>query len=163
MGHINDKSLDVLRKKPTNVVDYTGDVKDCSVCTLGKSTQKLHPKQDDYGVMRPFQQGSVDTFGPFSPPALGGFKYAAKFVDQQTKWKEVVLMKNKTCSADALALFTKGTVIPTGERIHCLRGDQGTEFTSADFRQHCQDSGICLLYTSPSPRDRQKSRMPSSA
>ena len=23
--------------------------------------------------------------------------------------------------------------------------------------------GICLLYTSPSPRDRQKSRMPSSA
>ena len=25
------------------------------------------------------------------------------------------------------------------------------------------NSGICLLYTSPSPRDRQKSRMPSSA
>ena len=25
------------------------------------------------------------------------------------------------------------------------------------------DSHICLLYTSPSPRDRQKSRMPSSA
>ena len=30
---------------------------------------------------------------------------------------------------------------------------------------HIDDSdvGICLLYTSPSPRDRQKSRMPSSA
>ena len=29
----------------------------------------------------------------------------------------------------------------------------------------CKDTGvlICLLYTSPSPRDRQKSRMPSSA
>ena len=26
MGHINGKSLDVLRKEPTNVVDYTGDV-----------------------------------------------------------------------------------------------------------------------------------------
>ena len=25
------------------------------------------------------------------------------------------------------------------------------------------ESGVCLLYTSPSPRDRQKSRMPSSA
>ena len=25
------------------------------------------------------------------------------------------------------------------------------------------DTGTCLLYTSPSPRDRQKSRMPSSA
>ena len=27
----------------------------------------------------------------------------------------------------------------------------------------CSEDGICLLYTSPSPRDRQKSRMPSSA
>ena len=25
------------------------------------------------------------------------------------------------------------------------------------------EAGVCLLYTSPSPRDRQKSRMPSSA
>ena len=30
--------------------------------------------------------------------------------------------------------------------------------------QHMVDQGtVCLLYTSPSPRDRQKSRMPSSA
>ena len=29
--------------------------------------------------------------------------------------------------------------------------------------EEVQKSNICLLYTSPSPRDRQKSRMPSSA
>ena len=39
----------------------------------------------------------------------------------------------------------------------------------ADLEAFCSDKdisghvGICLLYTSPSPRDRQKSRMPSSA
>ena len=32
-----------------------------------------------------------------------------------------------------------------------------------DFNQFQRDSSGCLLYTSPSPRDRQKSRMPSSA
>ena len=32
---------------------------------------------------------------------------------------------------------------------------------ASDLDYH--DSNICLLYTSPSPRDRQKSRMPSSA
>ena len=32
-----------------------------------------------------------------------------------------------------------------------------------DFRGAIKQSEICLLYTSPSPRDRQKSRMPSSA
>ena len=40
--------------------------------------------------------------------------------------------------------------------------------TNDDFRELClklHNNGIkiCLLYTSPSPRDRQKSRMPSSA
>ena len=29
--------------------------------------------------------------------------------------------------------------------------------------EEVKKSGFCLLYTSPSPRDRQKSRMPSSA
>ena len=32
-----------------------------------------------------------------------------------------------------------------------------------DFASQLVNVSICLLYTSPSPRDRQKSRMPSSA
>ena len=56
MGHINGKSLKVLRNEPTNGVDKTGDVKDCSVCPLSKSTQKPHPEQADHGVLRPFQR-----------------------------------------------------------------------------------------------------------
>ena len=31
------------------------------------------------------------------------------------------------------------------------------------YARRVRNAGICLLYTSPSPRDRQKSRMPSSA
>ena len=34
---------------------------------------------------------------------------------------------------------------------------------SYNFRENCDLTITCLLYTSPSPRDRQKSRMPSSA
>ena len=35
--------------------------------------------------------------------------------------------------------------------------------TIPDHIKKMDQAGICLLYTSPSPRDRQKSRMPSSA
>lgn len=84
-----------MRKAPNNGVDYTGDVKDCGPCPLGKSTQQPHPKAATYDVQRPFQLVFVDTLGPFSPTALGGFKYVTKFVDQLTKWKDVVLMKDK--------------------------------------------------------------------
>ena len=95
MGHINHKSLDVPRKEPASGVDYTGGLKNCSTCPLGKSAQQPHPKQATYNVLRPFQLVFVDTLGPFTPKSLGGFKYAVKFVDQQTKWKEVVLMKGQ--------------------------------------------------------------------
>ena len=98
----------------------------------GKSTPQPHPKQATYGVLYPFKLKTVDTLGPFQPQALGGFRYATKFVDQTTKWKEVYFMKDKTHSVDSLALFNKGTVIPTGERIQRLRGDQGMELTNAD-------------------------------
>jgi NAD-reducing hydrogenase small subunit len=40
--------------------------------------------------------------------------------------------------------------ICNAENVHVLR----------EFRKNCK---ICLLYTSPSPRDRTRSRMPSSA
>ena len=39
-------------------------------------------------------------------------------------------------------------------------GDKDEEIVDRWFRELCAN---CLLYTSPSPRDRQKSRMPSSA
>ena len=67
MGHINGKSLDVLRKEPGNGVDYTGAVKDCGFCPLGKNTQQSHPKQATYGVLRPFQLTTVAVSG--TPPS----------------------------------------------------------------------------------------------
>ena len=42
--------------------------------------------------------------------------------------------------------------------------DGGNGGRGGDVIAHCTDGlNTCLLYTSPSPRDRQKSRMPSSA
>ena len=40
IGHINHKSLDVLRKEPASGVDYTGDLKNSSTCPPGKSAQQ---------------------------------------------------------------------------------------------------------------------------
>ena len=46
-----------------------------------------------------------------------------------------------------------------------IDGDLGAELCR-QIEKHiaeCEDCRICLLYTSPSPRDRTRSRMPSSA
>ena len=69
------------------------------------------------------------------------------------------------------------TLIDSGDEIDCARmGSGGYSIPSiveadivqvkkneAEFILHVEKDTVCLLYTSPSPRDRTRSRMPSSA
>ena len=59
--------------------------------------------------------------------------------------------------ADVLVLETT-----YGDRVHENRRDRRARL-QAVVEHALQDGGTCLLYTSPSPRDRTRSRMPSSA
>ena len=44
--------------------------------------------------------------------------------------------------------------------FHWMKSGKGFKLMKGDYVKH---PGACLLYTSPSPRDEQSSRMPSSA
>ena len=44
-----------------------------------------------------------------------------------------------------------------------VRGEWGATIPALQLKRESDNLYSCLLYTSPSPRDRQKSRMPSSA
>ena len=61
---------------------------------------------------------------------------------------------------DALAAYLEAEDASATTQL--LRSAEGIDDDSLDRLKKNVDSG-CLLYTSPSPRDRQKSRMPSSA
>ena len=53
--------------------------------------------------------------------------------------------------------------LPDSGFLHDPFGDRTIVRAAADVAHFTAVAGVCLLYTSPSPRDRQKSRMPSSA
>ena len=61
---------------------------------------------------------------------------------------------NKTEGEDVLSILTQNNKTTKG----FLNSIPDEKWDSAYAQDKC-----CLLYTSPSPRDRQKSRMPSSA
>ena len=67
--------------------------------------------------------------------------------------------------AGCIAEVTGGTELPVAELVQVETGEEVT-FSIPVVQESDGDTAQvmgCLLYTSPSPRDRQKSRMPSSA
>ena len=60
-------------------------------------------------------------------------------------------------------LFKEADVLGYIEKCYGIFHCEGDEAVLEDITEFLQGKGICLLYTSPSPRDRTRSRMPSSA
>ena len=80
-----------------------------------------------------------------------------------------IRVQNLTKSfSGTIALDNINLEFNSGE-IHGLVGQNGAgkstlgKIIGGHYKSTSGDIYICLLYTSPSPRDRQKSRMPSSA
>ena len=60
-------------------------------------------------------------------------------------------------------LYLHERIITTEAKARSIRSDAERLITKAKKGASAADYRICLLYTSPSPRDRTRSRMPSSA
>ena len=77
------------------------------------------------------------------------------------------------CDTVVVTLFVNPTQFGDPADLHAYPRDEtndariaveaGADFLFTPTADEIYQSGHCLLYTSPSPRDRQKSRMPSSA
>ena len=67
-------------------------------------------------------------------------------------------------SHDENGIIWPKSVSPFGAGVLNLKpGHEEADKVSESIYNSLLEAGVCLLYTSPSPRDRQKSRMPSSA
>ena len=148
MGHLNRKSLDLLKKVNNNGVSFDGTVPDCDVCAVGKSRQRAHPKTADQHVQHPFQLVFPDLMGPFTPEALGSYKYVSKIFDEHTRWTEIYLLKSKDGALQAFQSFVQSKVVPSGVHVERLRADKGGEFIGNDFKDYCTQTGVLLEYAS---------------
>ena len=83
----------------------------------------------------------MDLVGPFTPVAIGGYKYVSKITDEYTEWTAVSLLTNKKQALQSLRLFVGSTVIPFGDRIVRFRADKGG-YTGEEFQQYCSETGI---------------------
>ena len=71
-----------------------------------------------------------------------------------------------TVNGSSLASVIQGTTVnsaTTGTNVVITDNENTSETNAIVFVANADLDGNCLLYTSPSPRDRTRSRMPSSA
>ena len=75
-------------------------------------------------------------------------------LDQATRLKDLLELEFSALKTQDLAAF---------DNLQPLKIDILSFLSSDDLSQQVKNYSDCLLYTSPSPRDMRRSRMPSSA
>src|SRR5678809_1670718 len=101
-----------------------------------------------------------DRYSPFGMALVGNNFYVAN--------ADAVVRFRYTPGATAISSAGSRLVtLPGGKLNHhwtksLIANRSGTKlYSGVGSNSNAAENGICLLYTSPSPRDRQKSRMPS--
>ena len=90
---------------------------------------------------------------------LGKSKQIALFLDEYFGEKDFIQELSKLKSVDILWVAPNSVSMIT--QYQELNGIE--EFKDFELQHNMRNSNSCLLYTSPSPRDKRQSRMPSSA
>ena len=98
----------------------------------------------------------------------GGALFTMTYYGSQMVVEHYNLMGPVKAALEAATRYLAAELGPKGIRVHAispgpLKTRAASGITAFDELLQKAQSKACLLYTSPSPRDRQKSRMPSSA
>ena len=144
-------------------------IRRCEACV--KANQS--PKGIPIGVYpipeRPFQTWSTDILGPL-PMTENNHRYIMVVRDFTTRYTVLKPLENK--DAESIINVLRDTISHYGSP-EILLSDNAAEYKSEALMRFFKFYNInkleispyhpCLLYTSPSPRDKRQSRMPSSA
>ncbi|CAB1102957.1 unnamed protein product [Ectocarpus sp. CCAP 1310/34] len=146
LGHLNFRSMKLLRKKEENEVDFSDSMTPCDICAISKSTQLAHPKKTSRETTAPMLLVYTDIMGKTTPLAKGGFGYVSMFNDAYSRIKEIYLLKAKSETVRALHAYNMQVAAPLGRGIEIIRCDRGRENVANEFTTYCMDSGITIEY-----------------
>ncbi|KAL0117643.1 hypothetical protein PUN28_008795 [Cardiocondyla obscurior] len=143
-GHLNIRDLKAIKVKDMvlgmNLASKTNEI-DCEVC----AKCKIHVK--------PFKPSSSretsilglvhsDICGPISTESIGGAKYFVTFIDDCSRYTEVVMLRNKADVFQAFKNYKKKAENQTGQRIKKFRTDNAREYLSNNFTNFLKEEGV---------------------
>lgn len=146
LGHCNFEDV----KKLEGVVDgmkvNKNEKSECEICLEGKMTNETS-KTPRVRSKVPLQLVHTDLAGPITPESTEGFKYTLAFTDDFSGMSFVYFLKQKSNTVAATKRFL-ADASPYGT-VKSIRSDNGTEFTSGEFRSLMQERGIKQEMSAP--------------
>lgn len=157
LGHVNMELVKNASKYCnlgcTNFDDFF-----CEACQFGKQARKtfypaVRPKAENPGEMI-----HSDVCGPMNIESPRGSRYFVLFKDDCTGYRQVYFMRHKSEVLDRFKIFEALVSKQTKNQIKILRSDNGTEYTSRQFREFLEKKGIIHEKSAPySPQQNGRS------
>ncbi|GMF29760.1 unnamed protein product [Phytophthora fragariaefolia] len=114
----------------------------CGGCMKGKQTVAAFPSRSRTKTSRVLELVHTDVMGPMKTLSKGGAKYVLTLVDDHSRYVVAYFMKKKSEVASKLKKIKAFFETQWGERLKCIRSDNGTEFVNGTVAELCRRNGI---------------------
>ena len=121
----------------------------CTGCATTKLKRKPFPAQAKRRADGLLDLVHGDLYGPISPVTPGGKTFFLLLIDDHSRYMWLFLLTNKGEALAAVQQFQARVEVETGRRLRVLRTDNGGEFTSVTFVEHCAKHGIKRQHSAP--------------
>ncbi|KAJ0778941.1 putative RNA-directed DNA polymerase [Helianthus annuus] len=120
----------------------------CVGCQYGKAHQ-LPYGRSSHKARVPLELIHSDVFGPVKRPSIKGLRYMVTFIDDFSRYVWLDFMKEKSEVFEKFKLFQAEAERQTGNKIQCLRSDNGGEYLAHNFDKYLREHKIRRQLTCP--------------
>ena len=146
LGHISlDAVKQLLRRNMVTGMDISSDDTSgstCVPCLEGKQTRDQIPKESSTKHPRILHRIYLDLCGPMQTQSRHGELYILTFIDGNTHYVKVKLLKSKAETCAALKALIEHAEVETGEHVNYFRSDGGGEYGSKELATYFESKGI---------------------
>ena len=146
MAHVDKRGItQMARRGIVNglKLESHGSTPLCEGCLKGKSHKSPIPKvRTSQRALAMLDRVHSDVCGPIEIPSLGGSRYFVTFIDENSNWVTVFLMKRKAEVVGCFLEYEKYAERQTGRKIRVLRSDRGGEYLSNNLTSYFKHQGI---------------------
>ena len=151
-GHLGARNLCKLKKDEMVHgfnYDVSRDIDFCESCVSGKIHRSTFPKAGRERAEEPLGLIHSDVCGKISTPSLSHAEYFVTFIDDQTHYVWIYVIKHKHEVFQKFVEWKSLVEKSSGYSVKNLRTDNGGEYTSTEFDKYLKKEGIEHQYTIP--------------